>query len=546
MKKSIFLYDKATVWIERSWKPILLIIFGSNLLYFIFISYKYLAFNSDSASKVLIASEIFNSHSFFPKDWAYVNNDLWITTAHVFVVPLLRFLPPGYLSHAIACSLMGGLIIFSIWWLINSFQIGVAQKTLIILMCLGGISLTITESMFGQVSYGILLMFSVLLIKCLGLYDFNSAKKNLIYYFLTLLIVLLMVIGNPMRAVPYYLFPIACSVIFLLICGCQQQRIRESVTRSLIFVGSLVIVCAAGFLIHKILVTHVNMQQGVTTLRWISLSEMLDKVPKLFASFITILGGEPYANRALSTTSGVYDGFRLLVALLFIGILPRTITFCLLGKDKLLQLMAIYALTSLFALSVLMLGTSVFNARYLIPPVFLLVIAAAALPFKFRENIFFDTMRLVVALGFCTNLLVINTSYWSTYHTSEIHKADAQNFDYPSELAQLLLDNNLQYGFGTFWQANVVTVLTDNKVKTRPIYIENGRIFPMKWLSASSWYAEAAARGETFLILSAAEALALNWDSFASARGLNPFKTIQFKHYTVFIFSENITEKLLH
>lgn len=545
MKKSSVLYNKTIVVIERTWKPILLLIFGSNLLYFIFISYKYLAFNSDSASKVLIASEILNSHSFFPKDWTYVNNDLWITTAHIFVVPLLQFLPPGYLSHSIACSLMGGLIIFSIWWLVNAFQIVAAQKILIILICLGGVSLTITESMFGQVSYGTLLMFSVLLIKCLGLYDFNSAKKNLIYYFLTLLIVLLMVIGNPMRAVPYYLFPIACSIIFLFICNCQQQRIRESVTRSLIFVGSLVIVCAAAFLIHKILVTHVNMQQGVTTLRWISLSEMLDKVPKLFASLITILGGEPYANRALSTTSGVYDGFRLLVALLFIGILPRTLAFCLSSKDKLLQLTAVYALTSLIALSVIMLGTSVFNARYLIPPVFLLVIAVAALPFKFRENIFFDIARLVVALGFCTNLFVINTSYWSTYHTSEIHKEDAQNFDHPSELAQLLLDNNLQYGFGTFWQANVVTVLTDNKVKTRPIYIENGRIFPMKWLSASSWYAEAAARGETFLILSAAEALALNWDSFASVRGLTPFKTIQFKHYTVFIFSENIVAKLL-
>jgi hypothetical protein len=288
------------------------------------------------------------------------------------------------------------------------------------------------------------------------------------------------------------------------------------------------------------------MQQGVTTLRWISLSEMLSKIPKLFASLITILGGEPYTNRALSTTSGIYDGFRLLIALLFIGILPRTIAFCLSGKDKLLQLMMIYALTSLVALSVIMLGTSVFNARYLIPPVFLLVIAVAALPYKFRENIFFDMARLVVTLGFCTNLLVINTNYWSTYHASEIHKADAQNFDHPSELAQLLLKNNLQYGFGTFWQANVVTVLTDNKVKTRPIYIENGRIFAMKWLSSSSWYSEAVTRGETFLILSTAEALALNWDFFASARGLTPFKTIQFKHYTVFIFSENITEKLLH
>ncbi len=545
MKTFSVLFDKATGLTERSWKPILLFIFGSNLLYFIFIGYKYLAFNSDSASKVLIATEIFNSHAFFPKDWAYVNNDLWITTAHIFVVPLLQFLSPGYLSHAIACTLMGGLIIFSIWWLVNSFQIVSAQKILIILMCLGGMSLTITESMFGQVSYGILLMFSVLAIKCLESCNLDYAKQNFVYYFFALLIVLVMVIGNPMRAVPYYLFPMACSAIFLLVSGYKQVRIKESVRLCVIFLSALVVVCAAGFLIHKVFLTQVDMQQGVTTLRWIPLSEMFNKIPKLFASLITILGGEPYTNRAVSTISGVYDGFRLLVALLFIGILPRSIAFCLSGKDKLLQLVALYALASLVALLMIMLGTSVFNARYLIPPVFLLVIAVAALPFNFRDNIFFDIARLVVVIGFCTNLFVINTNYWGTYHVSEIHKADAQNFDQPTELAHLLLENDLRYGFATFWQANVVTVLTDNTVKTRPIYIEDGRIFPMKWLSARNWYAEAATLGETFLILSAAEELALNWDSFAALRGLTPSKIIQFRHYRVFVFPENIVQKLL-
>ena len=545
MKKSILHFDNARVLIERSWKPILLFIFGSNLLYFIFISYKYLAFYSDSASKVLIASEIVNSHSFFPKDWAYVNNDLWITTAHIFVVPLLQFLPPGYLSHAIACSLMGGLIIFSIWWLVNGFQIIAAQKILIILICLGGVSLTITESMFGQVSYGILLMFSVLLIKCLGSCNADPVKKNLIYYFFALLVALLMVIGNPMRAVPYYVFPMACSVMFILIDEYQKVRIRESVTLCVFLFGSLAVVCATGFLIHKVLLTQVDMQLGVTTLRWISLSEMLNKVPKLFASLMTILGGEPYTNRALDTISGVYDGFRLIVALLFIGILPRTISLCLSGTDKLLQLMVIYALTSIVALSVIMLGTSVYNARYLIPPAFLFVIATAALPFRFKERIFFDIARLVVTIGFCTNLLVINTSYWSTYHASEIHKADAQNFDHPAQLAQLLLENNLSYGFATFWQANVVTVLTNNRVKTRPIFIEDGKILSMQWLSARSWYSETAMHGETFLILSAAEELALDWASFAAVRGLTPSRIIQFKHYKIFVFSENIAQRLL-
>ena len=67
----------------------------------------------------------------------------------------------------------------------------------------------------------------------------------------------------------------------------------------------------------------------------------------------------------------------------------------------------------------------------------------------------------------------------------------------------------------------------------------------MQWLSARSWYSETAMHGETFLILSAAEELALDWASFAAVRGLTPSRIIQFKHYKIFVFSENIAQRLL-
>jgi len=60
------------------------------LCWYLFVVYK-TGFHSDSAAKVLLAREIVETGQYFPRDWNFVNGDLFVLFGHTFIIPLLAF-----------------------------------------------------------------------------------------------------------------------------------------------------------------------------------------------------------------------------------------------------------------------------------------------------------------------------------------------------------------------------------------------------------------------------------------------------------------------
>jgi hypothetical protein len=88
------------------------------LIWFLFFGYES-GFHSDSAAKVLLAREIIITKDYFPDDWNYINNDLFVFFGHTFIIPLLEIMPAGFTAHAIS-----GLIFFcsSAYWCLARFR----------------------------------------------------------------------------------------------------------------------------------------------------------------------------------------------------------------------------------------------------------------------------------------------------------------------------------------------------------------------------------------------------------------------------------------
>ncbi len=57
-----------------------------------------------------------------------------------------------------------------------------------------------------------------------------------------------------------------------------------------------------------------------------------------------------------------------------------------------------------------------------------------------------------------------------------------------SELAEFLEENNLTYGYATFWDASVVTAYSENRIKLRAIHEDSGKLCPRMWFSKKDWY----------------------------------------------------------
>ena len=71
--------------------------------------------------------------------------------------------------------------------------------------------------------------------------------------------------------------------------------------------------------------------------------------------------------------------------------------------------------------------------------------------------------------------------------------------------ARLLEEQNLTYGYATFWNANVVTVISASKVKVRNVTIDDYGIRPYDYQTEDRWYQDRPGQDKYFLLMDAGE-----------------------------------------
>ena len=103
-------------------------------------------------------------------------------------------------------------------------------------------------------------------------------------------------------------------------------------------------------------------------------------------------------------------------------------------------------------------------------------------------------------------------------------------------VANYLVDQNLTYGFASYWNAGVTMVLTRNKSLVAPIYMHN--FTPRRWLSAENWYHKKAER--TFLLLSGGEYSNLK-DSLKKFIPMDPVDIVTVGGAKILIYDTNGT-----
>ncbi len=65
-------------------------------------------------------------------------------------------------------------------------------------------------------------------------------------------------------------------------------------------------------------------------------------------------------------------------------------------------------------------------------------------------------------------------------------------------LIDYLIQNNLSYGYGGYWDSNLLTYLSDEQVTVRAVMYQDNDMVPYLWLSSSGWY---ESRPDRFFVL---------------------------------------------
>jgi hypothetical protein len=560
--------------------PALLCINLALLAFFLVIDYQ-LIFHSDSAVKNLLAQEIYDTGRYFPRDWNYVNGDLWVFYTQTFVLAVLPFMRNGFLAHAASDLVSAALILYGTWLVTSLLQQGRTARMTGMLVISAGMSLIMAEHIFGQAAYG-----SMYYMGCFLLYAYWSLSqahgaRALRWGAATALLAALVFWANPQRALLFYGLPLmaAGALQYLLARGFWSTSGGAGVTaapavtsvgarRQALALGVVVAGAVIGILLNRYTLRFTNTSAGLTALHWLDFKGMLANVVAVAEGVTALFGGIPYADGKVVSLAGAYGALRLVGALALLVLLPWSLLRALRPETGPRQLVVVFTAASLGLNLFVMLATSLADmsapsasVRYLVPTLMLMLLIMTGVmcerdarvagpgpspsamplplpapsPSPFTRALGIGALALLATSAPTTYLYPFNEFRHLPWHGLIIQTPDQQ-------LTALLKQQGLRYGYSSFWNAGRSTVLSGGDVRVRQVTMERGLPVPMRNLASNRWFDAANWRGETFLMLRDSELGLLDQPVLAGYAG-QP-RVLRYGDMNVLVYPTNLAGSL--
>lgn len=528
---------------------------------FFYILHSYEAYlSSDAAVANILASEIKRSGTFFPKDWWYVNGDLWILFKHVLVLPWAIMGENNFSAHAF--SVFGGSIFLlsAAFFMLRSVGGTYSQALLgVAIICLG-YSDHYLDAIFGEAAYSwtaAMIMWLVALLTRMERALANDSKYNGSWLWLPLLFYSFAV-ANPIRFLAFTLVPLVTALVLArqatsTSMSAQKPR-RHLLVRFLTYVVTAIAALALATLTHHQLLSGLSNIEGASAATLIALDQLPAALAYSVLGLMSVLGVDWVPGTRLASIAG-------LMALAKMATYPAFFVapFLILLRKRMTlnfgqRLIGFTGFAGLFSITFLVASTSlqggepvaaIYTTRYVAP--YILIILVSCICFWEQHS---RTMKALLTVAF----LLATLSSWGHMSPKGFREQErlpnAANIGYsfaPGWQARVakrqrvvkgLTDAGLKYGYAPYWHSHAYTVLSGGRLEIRPIHMNQGDLRPWLHLSSSSWYKTGYADDNVFLLLPSTEVEAVMSNLSASC-SIQPRKTLKIEDYTVLVFDSN-------
>jgi len=308
-----------------------------------------------------------------------------------------------------------------------------------------------------------------------------------------------------------------------------------------------------GAALHSLTIAGFNSGFASLPVRWLSYDFMLKNAILTPESFLALFGGLPTAAGEVVSKLGVYEAARLAAVLALLGLIPYSIHTSLRQKGSGLAFLASFALIAITGVLFVQVATSVpkndpiLISRYFVPSLVLSLILLLSQKLDWSGAPIVSLSTAAVAVCFLTSAypafvrMGISSNFDRSITDQQHHALNG--------LKNFLLENGLHYGYAKFWNAGVLSVLSDEKLLVRQIVIDQGLPKPDRWLSSNRWYRPDAWQGETFLLLSTQKAEQeddqeiIDWNMLERYH-CKPVRKLSFEEFQVFVFPHNLAKYL--
>ena len=314
------------MWIQRLVTPLLalcLIVQTCFAIFYRFVTYQSI-FHSDTAAATLLAQEIVRTGSFFPKQWYYANQEVWVLNAHLLVLPFLALgMKGGYLVHA-----LGGLLNILIglgasFLFCRAFHFKLAPTLLFSLIMMNGFSDFGAGHIHGERTYAVFLWSQLVILACLmKMNEFldqqNPVKELLRRWELWVFVALVFLMHlSGLRGILSVSAPLFCALLSIVLLGQSPSSRRKALLLSAITgIGSIL-----GLAFYRyILGSRLHLVKGIPY-QFVSAEAAFRNFLAQVSGLLEFEGIIPTAGVPIFSEAGILVICRAIVSATFLGVL---------------------------------------------------------------------------------------------------------------------------------------------------------------------------------------------------------------------------------
>lgn len=457
----------------------------------------------DMSSEILLAKECWLQKSFIPRSW-YYSTEIRLLNTQLISAPIFAFTNNWVVVKSITVIIISLLYSLSLWFLLSELEIKELWiKMLSCLLIFSPWSMQLWQFvLYGSYYMPHISISFVFIGLFFGIFNNNySAKKHRTYKILYWLLAFYSGLSS-IRYIIYFVFPLAFIINFIAISNLSRNKIHFEFRKYFIddrkvfystlalFVSGFGYICNSFVLAKFYSFSNFNM----TALKTIGSVKFVD----FYAGILDLFG---YKNEvSVLTPSGLSD-LLLYVALIFFVIclvhLLRKKEFQ--GNQKLFLMLTVVILvfdSFVYIKTEFIIRYFLLLVPYIIP-CFAIIISNSDVP---------NVKKWILGTSLSVTLL---TNSFYTFETT----LNYSNTTEKKAVTKFLLDNNYTFGYGTFYNANVFTYLSNGKIEVGNLYkkdIDNQMFLIDEykydtWLTPKRYYSQPDSLKNVFLILDAQE-----------------------------------------
>ncbi len=262
-------------------------------------------------------------------------------------------------------------------------------------------------------------------------------------------------------------------------------------------------------------------------------SEWWEHVEKLPIAFLNLLGLQINKQNNLASIEGVHAILTIFYAL-FLTVMPVAALCCYrkIRETGMRILIWAHFIVTAFILVGYFCGLlSVANWR--LSPI---VCTGWLVSFSFLRWLYHQVEHKRLSILLCIPLTYLFLH--SGWQVAKMPKDLCQsNINY--ELGEYLREQDLTYGYASFWHSQAITILEDSKIKARSVdFFESNGVFASHYQSNQNWFQDQPNQDRYFLLMEQEELQKLNMSDSPVLE--MPHEQLNYRGYTIWVFSENI------